>query len=66
VGITRAQRELILSWARTRRRRGEVVERLPSRFLDELPAELLAWDDAEARNDSVGQAHLDNIRTLLG
>lgn len=66
VGITRAQRELALSWARKRRRRGEVVERLPSRFLDELPAELLAWDDAEARTDSVGQAHLDNIRTLLG
>jgi ATP-dependent DNA helicase Rep len=66
VGITRAQRELSLSWARKRRRRGEVVERLPSRFLDELPAELLTWDDAEARTDSVGQAHLDNIRTLLG
>jgi ATP-dependent DNA helicase Rep len=66
VGITRAQRELTLSWARSRRRHGEVLERAPSRFLEELPAELLAWDDEEARTDSVGQAHLDNIKALLG
>jgi len=66
VGITRAQRELTLSWARTRRRHGEVLERAPSRFLEELPAELLAWDEEEARTDSVGRAHLDNIRSLLG
>ena len=66
VGITRAQRELTLSWARSRRRRGEVVERAPSRFLDELPGEHLSWDEEEARNDSVGQAHLESIRTLLG
>lgn len=66
VGITRARQELMLSWARTRRRHGEVLERAPSRFLDELPPELLAWDDEEARTDEVGQAHLDNIRALLG
>lgn len=66
VGITRAQQELTLSWARSRRRHGEVVERTPSRFLEELPAELMSWDDEEARNDSVGQAHLDNIKALLG
>jgi len=66
VGITRAQRGLTLSWARSRRRRGEVVERSPSRFLEELPTELLEWDEEEARNESVGQAHLDNIRALLG
>jgi ATP-dependent DNA helicase Rep len=66
VGITRAQRELMLSWARTRKRHGEVQDRAPSRFLEELPAELLTWDDAEARTDSVGRAHLDNIRELLG
>lgn len=66
VGITRARRELTLSWARTRRRHGEVVDRAPSRFLDELPAELLRWDEAQARTDSVGQAHLDNIKALLG
>jgi len=66
VGITRAQQELTLSWARNRRRHGEVLERSPSRFLEELPAELLAWDEEEARTDSVGRAHLDNIRGLLG
>jgi len=66
VGITRAQRALTLSWARTRRRHGEVVERAPSRFLEELPAGLLSWDEGQARTDSVGQAHLDNIKALLG
>jgi len=65
VGITRARRELTLSWARSRRRRGESAERTPSRFLAELPAELLCWDREEARTDSVGRAHLDNIRALL-
>ncbi|HSH41517.1 MAG TPA: UvrD-helicase domain-containing protein [Arenicellales bacterium] len=66
VGITRAQQMLTMSWARTRRRHGEILEREPSRFLEELPAELLEWDEAEARTDSVGQAHLENIRSLLG
>ncbi|MDZ7842245.1 MAG: UvrD-helicase domain-containing protein [Gammaproteobacteria bacterium] len=66
VGITRARGELMLSWARTRRRHGEVLDRAPSRFFEELPAELLSWDEEEARTDSVGRAHLDNIRALLG
>ena len=65
VGITRAMKELTLSWARTRKRQGQQVERTPSRFLDELPADALDWQDEGRINDSVGQAHLDNIRALL-
>ena len=65
VGITRAMKELTLSWARTRKRQGQQVERTPSRFLDELPADALDWQDEGRINDSVGQAHLDNIRSLL-
>src|SRR5690606_3523514 len=41
VGITRAQHRLTLSGCRTRRRGGEVIQRQPSRFLIEVPAELL-------------------------
>jgi superfamily I DNA/RNA helicase len=41
VGITRAQHRLTLSGCRTRRRGGDAVQRQPSRFLKEIPAELL-------------------------
>ncbi|MEO5800351.1 MAG: UvrD-helicase domain-containing protein [Gemmatimonadales bacterium] len=41
VGITRARDTLILSWARSRRRGGELRPGMPSRFLRELPPELV-------------------------
>ncbi len=41
VGITRARDALILSWARSRRRGGDLRPGTPSRFLRELPAELI-------------------------
>jgi DNA helicase-2/ATP-dependent DNA helicase PcrA len=41
VGLTRARDVLMLSWARTRRRGGELRPGAPSRFLRELPAELV-------------------------
>jgi len=44
VGITRAQRRLVLSYARRRKRFGETLECTPSRFLEELPAETLEWE----------------------
>ena len=40
VGITRAQRRLYLTWVRKRRLFGRSERTLPSRFVDELPAEL--------------------------
>jgi ATP-dependent DNA helicase UvrD/PcrA len=40
VGITRARRRLYMTWARERRLFGRAERNLPSRFLDELPAEL--------------------------
>ena len=42
VGITRAQRTLILSYAETRRLHGMETYNRPSRFLNELPRELLS------------------------
>ena len=47
VGITRARQRLTLSWCRGRRRAGQVVPRLPSRYLQEIPAELLNLKSAE-------------------
>jgi len=40
VGITRARRRLYLTWARERRLFGRAERNLPSRFVDELPADL--------------------------
>ena len=41
VGITRAKSRLTLSLCRARRKSGQLVPRLPSRFLQDIPAELL-------------------------
>jgi DNA helicase-2/ATP-dependent DNA helicase PcrA len=43
VGITRARHRLTLSGCATRRQRGEPVPRQPSRFLKEVPADLLEY-----------------------
>ncbi len=70
VGITRAQRELTLSYANKRKRYGEEMDCQPSRFLDELDPEHIVWEDKvandPARREEVGQTHLDAMRALLG
>lgn len=40
VGVTRARRRLYMTWARERRLFGRSERSFPSRFTDELPAEL--------------------------
>jgi DNA helicase-2/ATP-dependent DNA helicase PcrA len=45
VGITRARERLYLSRARMRRKHGKDRERAPSRFLEEIPADLLEHRD---------------------
>src|SRR5437764_173472 len=49
VGITRAKRQLYLSYARTRSLFGGRDWNLPSRFLDEIPAELTDREEQESR-----------------
>ncbi|HEY8468855.1 MAG TPA: 3'-5' exonuclease, partial [Longimicrobiales bacterium] len=49
VGITRARNRLTLSYCRARRRNGELVPRLPSRYLEDIPADLLEVKSAKAR-----------------
>ena len=70
VGITRARRGLIFTLAKKRKKYGEVSSSIPSRFLDEIPAEYLEW---EGRGDSTpeqkqkkGEAALASLRELLG
>ncbi|MDX1572116.1 MAG: 3'-5' exonuclease, partial [Xanthomonadales bacterium] len=70
VGITRAQRTLTLSYASRRRRYGEIERRDPSRFLGELPEELVRreGDDPEADADESrkrARAHLDNLKAMF-
>ncbi|MET4098256.1 DNA helicase-2/ATP-dependent DNA helicase PcrA [Agrococcus sp. UYP10] len=43
VGITRARQRLHISLAMTRAQFGEVSPAVPSRFLEEIPAELVDW-----------------------
>jgi len=48
VGITRARHRLTLSGCATRRARGDAIPRQPSRFLKEIPAELVEHRNAGA------------------
>lgn len=70
VGITRAQRSLVMTLANTRKRYGEKMDCEESRFLRELPPEDLIWMtektqvDPEERKER-GKAHLSNIRDML-
>jgi len=70
VGITRARESLTLSFARHRRRYGESVACEPSRFLDELPRDLLDWrgEDSErdqARTRERASEHLDRLKAMF-
>ncbi|MBT8492292.1 MAG: ATP-dependent helicase, partial [Deltaproteobacteria bacterium] len=53
VGITRAQQKLYLSRATHRRLRGKAVPRTPSRFLLEIPEDLVAQRDVKAEAEEM-------------
>ncbi len=52
VGITRAQRQLILTGARRRRKYGKLEQREPSRFLTELPSDRLLIANKDQAQES--------------
>jgi ATP-dependent exoDNAse (exonuclease V) beta subunit len=54
VGITRARKRLYLSLAMTRAQFGEVTVAMPSRFLQEIPNELLHWRQSPGDVNSRG------------
>jgi ATP-dependent DNA helicase Rep len=70
VGITRARETLTLSFARHRRRYDEAISCEPSRFLEELPKDLLDWrgadaDKDEARTKERAAANLSRLKELF-
>lgn len=70
VGITRAQRQLIITTAQKRRRAGENMACEPSRFLQELPPEDLQWEGkgieiSKEERQERGKASLANLRAML-
>jgi ATP-dependent DNA helicase Rep len=70
VGITRAKEQLTLSYAKRRRRFGEIISNLPSRFLAELPADDLHWSGRDVEQDAahkqdLAASHLARLANLL-
>lgn len=69
VGITRAQKGLVFSCAQKRKRGGEWVVSTPSRFLHELPEELLIWHQSDVSDPSfskqLAKKHLSDLKSLL-
>jgi len=56
VGITRARKRLHLSLAMTRSTFGDTAIATPSRFLSEIPQDLITWRESQAATG--GQGHL--------
>ncbi|RFA13431.1 ATP-dependent DNA helicase PcrA [Subtercola boreus] len=54
VGITRARKRLYLSLAMTRAQFGETAVAMPSRYLQEIPAELIDWRQSPGMATSRG------------
>ena len=68
VGITRAGRRLVISHCRSRRRQRESMECQPSRFLDELPPDVVDWpgragDEKPTADDA--KANIAALKALL-
>ena len=70
VGITRAQRELIFTYARERRQFGEVSRTEASRFLHELPQDDLSWELTQTKQSiekkqETAKMGVANLREML-
>jgi ATP-dependent DNA helicase Rep len=70
VGMTRAMRGLTITYAQRRSRYGETEECVPSRFLKELPADLVEWEGREPKRTPEerrerGRAAISDLRRML-
>jgi len=70
VGITRAKDQLTLSYAKRKRRFGEIIASEPSRFLKELPGGDLHWSGRDAEQDAahkqeLASSHIARLASLL-
>ena len=73
VGITRARRTLTLLHAGQRRKFGKPQLRVPSRFIEELPVELVLRSDGAVRpaptpaeEQATANSFFSGIKALLG
>ncbi len=72
VGMTRAQKSLVMTYAERRKKFREWSKVEPSRFLEEIPTDILQWDkhQSEPKTDAmevkqIGNAHLAHLREML-
>ena len=71
VGITRAEKSLTMTHAKKRKKFGEKISCKPSRFLEELPIELLQWDGnpniimTDEEKKESGNATLNGLKALF-
>lgn len=69
VGITRARRTLVITYANKRRRGSDFATCTPSRFLDELPEDDIIWEGKEDSDKTVSKetarANFDMMRQML-
>ena len=71
VGITRARKGLMISYAQKRRAAGQMMDCTPSPFLEELPADDIDWAGRPGQEKSreevqaEGRSHLAGLRALL-
>lgn len=54
VGITRARKRLFISLASSRAQFGDIKVAMPSRFLQEIPSELISWRQSPGEVTSLG------------
>ncbi|MBS3742775.1 MAG: UvrD-helicase domain-containing protein [Wenzhouxiangellaceae bacterium] len=64
VGLTRAERRLSLSFCKSRRQFGETSAREPSRFIEELPMELLDWPGKDGQAPPSADEARGNLAAL--
>ncbi len=65
VGVTRAKERLTLSRARSRVVRGKAVARTPSRFLVDVPTELLEEQDVQEEGPTTAKEAGENLAAIL-
>lgn len=69
VGITRAQKYLTITFAKTRNKFGEKMSCEPSRFLEELPEEHIEWADRQVTTpeqmQETAQSYIANLQAML-
>jgi ATP-dependent DNA helicase Rep len=64
VGITRARKTLTMTMAAKRKQFGDTIDCEPSRFIEELPQEDLAWQGGPEQDEEAAQQRAND--TLAG